>query len=530
MSKDRTKFAIWNYATSLLFTAATLVLGLFASKMIKEWIGDERFGASRTLTDCFGYLVLLELGLSGAMGPLLARALGQGDRAALRDTLSAGMRSYLGVTVLILAAGLALTGGITWFVPVSPELVPDLRLACFAALLGVSTFVLLPFRSLADAAQRGFRINLLLTAQGVLITVATVGLVWHFPQWGITLQALVISIATTTFAVILCWDGLKPHPGLLREAIKARPGRETWKSLWSLSLPTLLLLVCGRLSLYTDNIILGKSLNQVMVSRLYFTQRLAVIVSMQLLNIGNACWAGLAELHAQGEHEAFRRRVEELMRLVAILALAALGPVLAYSRHFVSLWVGPEDYGGDLVVLAASINAFLMPLLSLAGWCLTGTGKVRRLALPSIFATAINLSASIALTRSIGMAGPLLGTTIDLLGFQVWVYLYLLHREFGIAPGRLIRAVLVPIAWGVPYVAALWWLAHVHEPPGWIALGAEMGLAGLSFLLLSGLLILKPEERAVWRDRIGRLLRPARALAATFGITSAPTDPPDRPA
>ena len=93
----RTRLAAWNYATALLFTATTAVTGLAVTPAVVRWLGDERYGACRMIADYFGYLALLELGLGGALGPLLARAAGRGDEDALRGTFAAGLRTYAAV-------------------------------------------------------------------------------------------------------------------------------------------------------------------------------------------------------------------------------------------------------------------------------------------------------------------------------------------------------------------------------------------------------------------------------------------------
>ena len=56
----------------------TIAVGLFASPWLEHWLNEDRFGAFRVVLDCQGYLTLLELGLGGALSPLLARALAQG--------------------------------------------------------------------------------------------------------------------------------------------------------------------------------------------------------------------------------------------------------------------------------------------------------------------------------------------------------------------------------------------------------------------------------------------------------------------
>ena len=228
----------------------------------------------------------------------------------------------------------------------------------------------------------------------------------------------------------------------------------------------------------TDNLVVGGMLGAALVTTLFFTQRLAVLAQTLLQGIGSATWASFADLHARGEHATFNRRLVELSRLVAVLSVAGLGPIVAYNRHFVGVWMGPEfTYGGEAVIIIAAINAFLIAQFSLWGWCFSATGQTHRVVVSSIAAAVVNVAASIALTRSLGLIGPLLGSTVAFVAVSLWNFPWLLGRVFGTSIAALVRAVLVPLACGLPYAWGLWWVAQHHQPLGRIGLAAEMGLA-----------------------------------------------------
>ncbi len=509
MSEHRSKFAIWNFISGLTFFLVTLGTALCTSPFIVRFIGDERFGAFRTIAECFGYLTLLELGLNGAMGPLLARALGQNDRKAIAATLSVGIRAYAMASLVAIAVGFGLAVAIPWLVPVSPPLRLDLRLASLVMLLGFLTMGLLPLRSLTDAAQRGYRVNLLLATQAAMIGGLSLLLSWGFPSWGITALCVANISVITVIILIISWDGLRQYPGLFREILTTRPQQAVWRSVWGLSLPALLISLCSRISLYSDNIVMSKVLGTALVTTLFITRRLPQVAEGLLSSVSSATWAGLMDLYNKGELVFFRARLVELVRLVTILAVVGLGPIFAYTRHFVTLWMGAEYYGGDLLVLAAAANSLLLSLLAIANWCIMGSGRIRRVLVPSILSAIINLGSSVFFTLKLGVAGPVLGTTFTISCWMIWWYVYLLHSEFGISPWKLVRAVLVPLAHGVPFVLVLWWLARVHSPVGWLGLLLEMGTASLLFLGWSVRFLLSVEERTVWRDRILKLRRPA---------------------
>jgi O-antigen/teichoic acid export membrane protein len=275
--------------------------------------------------------------------------------------------------------------------------------------------------------------------------------------------------------------------------------------LWKLNVPTYILNLCGRASLLTDTMVVAGILGPVMVVPLVLTQKLASVAQGQLQSIGNASWAGLAELYERGERDTFERRVLDLTSLTCILALASLIPIAAFNGRFVSLWVGSRRYGGDLMTLFAVLNPFLLSLISLWGWVLTGLGQVRRFVRPLIFQTVINFAASVWLTKMLGPVGPLIGTFIGFVVVTIWYLPLELNWTFGIGVSGLIKAVLRPVGLAIPYGTGLWVLAHYRGPRGWFGLVGTMLIAAATYLVLAWYLVLSPRDREAWRCRV-RLL------------------------
>src|SRR5262245_58190790 len=100
----RTRRSIYTYFSGIGYQAITLLVAIVTTPLLLRWLGEERYGAFRVILDWLGYLALLELGLGGALCPLLAKAVGSGDSVTIRQTLAAGIRAYLWVSVLALVA------------------------------------------------------------------------------------------------------------------------------------------------------------------------------------------------------------------------------------------------------------------------------------------------------------------------------------------------------------------------------------------------------------------------------------------
>jgi O-antigen/teichoic acid export membrane protein len=510
----RTRFATRNYLTFVFLTAMTLLAGFAATPLLLRWLGEERFGAFRAVSDWYGYFGLLELGVAGSLMPLLARAIGSRDQQKVRGLLGAGIRLYLGIGSAMLLAGFMLTIFITHLVPVRPQYAADLRLGC---LIGLANLLWLPlaspFRAATDAGQRSYWISLLLLVQSLLITTFCLWLAWK--GYGITGQFMGIVAGGLVFNAALTWDGLKRYPGVLGLALNRQYDRAANQELWKLNTPTYALNMCGRISLLTDNIVVAAMLGPVTVVPLILTQRLAMLVQAQLQGIGNASWAGLAELHARGERNTFGRRVIELTNLTCILGVAGLVPIFVFNRQFVSLWVGGTRYGGEIMTLFAVLDAFLQSVMSLWIWMFTGTGQVRRVVFPLMVQTLLNFAASVLLTRQWGPVGPLVGTFIGFVAVTLWLLPLELRKTFDISTPRLLEALTRPIALAIPYGLGLWFLARWHSPHGWIELGSTMLAAAAAYIGVAWSVLLTNDQRKLWRERIYLLNRPYLSASGT---------------
>jgi O-antigen/teichoic acid export membrane protein len=507
----RTRNAVWTYGTSVGFTLASVALALWATPLLLRFLGEERFGAVRAGSDWLGYLSLLEMGLAAALLPLLARASGSGDHPRVRAILGAGARRYAWAAAAMIAAGLGLAWALPFLVPVGDGLASELRLGCALALI---PFVLLPLsvplRALLEAQQRGYRVGAILMVQTVVTTALAVGLARS--GWGIAGQFAALAAGSLLFHAAVIGDGLRATGGRPSAFLGAADAAAT-REIGRLNAPSFVVSLCGRVGLLTDNLVVAGLLGPVAVVPFFLTVRLPLLVQGQLQAIGTAAWAGLADVHARGNPQRFSAGVLQVTRVVAASGAALLAAVVAFNAAFVSLWVGAPRYAGTAVTALAALNAFGQALLSWWGWCLTATGRVRRLVPALLAQTAVNLGLSLALTPWLGLAGPLLGTLAGHLGLA-WHLPRVLEDEFGVRRRDLARAAAPPLAAAVPWAATLAWLADRWQPAGWPSLAAGAAVGAVAFVGLWWALLLRSTERADLRSRLSDLRGGARAPRA----------------
>jgi O-antigen/teichoic acid export membrane protein len=503
---ERTRKATWGFLSGLAFTVITVIVGLGATPLLFRWLGAERFGAFRAANDWIGHLMIFDVGLSWALVPLFTRALGRGDARAVRAILRGGMRVYLEVALVMLATGAGLALIIFTFIPVSPAVAPDLKRGCWVGLLAFLVVPLSPFRALAEADQRGYLINLLLIVQTMVVTGLGLLLAWF--GWGITGQFVAASLGLYPLLFFLLRDGLRRYPKSGGSGTDAPCSADLRRQIWKLNRPSIVLNACGRVGLFTDNLLIAYFLGPATVATFYLTQRTCVLAQSQLLGLGTSGWAGLVELVHKGQKATFHRRLIELTGLVTMLGVAAVVPLAAFNQTFISLWVGPECYGGGWITTLAGINGTLLSIYSLWGLVLSGTGNVARVLPGMVASAAVNIGMSILATIFLGPTGPLVGTLFAFITVHSWYLPLLLRRVFQVPLRPLCLAVAAPALLGIPYALVVRWFAHTHPPEGWISLSLAMASSALIYLAVAWVAIFKADERAVWILRLRMFLRP----------------------
>jgi O-antigen/teichoic acid export membrane protein len=495
----RSKRSILTFLSGELSTAMIVGVSVVATPLLLRWLGDERYGAFEAAVDWFGYVALLELGIDGALRPLLARASAGGTKNERGRLIAGGIEAYSMLAGLMVVAGIGLTLMMPRLLSVSTSAVKDLRFGCLVGVAGLLTIPLSPFRALLEAEQKGYFINAALLGQSLIITVCSLLFAWA--RWGIKGQFAAVFFGTCAFSVFIGRAGVRALGSRWCQHFRGVRQSLEWSMIWNLNRPTLTFNVCRQVGQLTDNIIVAALISPAMVVPFLITQRLAALAQRELQGIGNASWVALAELHAQRQMDIFNDRMVELTRLVAILSIGGLVPIIVYNRHFVTLWVGARCYGGDALTVVAGVNAFLLAIFSLWGWSIGGTGQVAEVVPGTIVQTVINLALSLILTFMFGTIGPVLGTLAGFLTVSSWYLPRLLRRLFDTSVSALIRAALLPLISGVPFGIMLWWLSNAFPPVGWIEMASEMSFSAGFYLASWWLMGLTSVERQLWRQR-----------------------------
>jgi PST family polysaccharide transporter len=182
---------------------------------------------------------------------------------------------------------------------------------------------------------------------------------------------------------------------------------------------------------------------------------------------------------------------------LAVTAIALAGPLL-------EVWLGPRFRQGEVALSILVSYWLLYGALAVTPGLLIGAGRARTVARYLVLVAAANLALSLALTPSLGLEGPALGTAIP----YVVAFPFFLRLALSVTPlrmGELAREAWLPayslgaVLAGCLVAARL--LLDIHTLPLLLAVG---GGGVLAYWLAYYLVWLRPDERKLVRDTLRR--------------------------
>ena len=147
---------------------------------------------------------------------------------------------------------------------------------------------------------------------------------------------------------------------------KPRFSRHTFVTLWRDAAPLLFSRICGVLGSNLQAPVASAAVSSQASAVLVLSGRPQSIVPMVVDRVGSAVFAGMAGLSRANAQEK-DRTARDLIGVSTVLSGIGLGMAFAFSKPVVALWVGPELYGGDallMLLVAASLATIRKNLYS----------------------------------------------------------------------------------------------------------------------------------------------------------------------
>ena len=449
----RTSRAINGTLTSFIQFSVRIILQAALSPLVLKVAGQETLGAYSILMQVIGYMALLDLGFGVALSRYLAQANGYDDNGKqFRDVFETGRTYFLfynflfALLVLILSYFIGRVFSFSHGVEIQAQYGLWV-LACW----GIVRVPFVVYGGALTAKQNLAANNVICTVGNMLRIVFSLGAVIA----GMGLLGLMLSnvVSEATMCILQRWYYHKLYPN---ESYRwGIPSWQLFSQMIKFGLGFFFVIVGGRLSLQSDNLVVGLLYGSEKTSIYYTTQMPAFLLIALVWMIVDNAGPALHELYARKNVARLHNSYIRLLKYNLLCGFALAIGLLVFNRHLVTLWVGAAQYAGDLMTISLSVFAVATTVNHVNGYFIGVYGAVRYLSIVSVVGGIANLILSLILGRIIGIEGVMVASAVIevMVVVMFWVYcLRLLDMSFNDVLRRSVVPAIAANCFAIPVV------------------------------------------------------------------------------
>ena len=427
--------------SAVICKGLVLALNAVSIPIAVRYLGPEQFGVWVTISTTLALLIVLDLGIAGALTNYISEAY------ALDDKELAGRYAATGLFVMMLIAiGLGAVGAALWPLVQWGALfrLPDAennRMISHAVAAAYVVFLVGLPAGLAAKFLGGYqeiRTANIFAAIGAGANLLAVVIITRLHG---SLVMLVIGSSGATVGTnlaCLLWLVIWHKPWLM-------PTFARWHSplvrpLVLTGLSFFVLQLAGLAVFNTDNFIIAHYLGPAQVTPYSITWKLVGYTAALQTIMTPALWPAYAEAWTRGDLRWIRRT----LRTVILVSMGAAGlgclVLIVWGKTIIRIWAGPAAVPTQTLIVLMCVWVMICTFMANTSTVLVATKMTRMLAWLSVSVAIANLAASIWLVQRIGSVGVILGTIGSFLLIlaipQTWKVVSILRtpREAALSP------------------------------------------------------------------------------------------------
>jgi O-antigen/teichoic acid export membrane protein len=183
------------------------------------------------------------------------------------------------------------------------------------------------------------------------------------------------------------------------------------------------------------------------------------------------------------------------------------GAMMLMAGPLVQAWVGPGFSASVLVLRLLSLSVIVRVGNATAGTVLKGAGEHKLVAFTNVGAAVVNLALSIALVKSLGLAGVAIGTLIPICLASMFVLFPAGCRRVELPLWRALTEAVWPALWPAAIMTAFVLATRDLVPATLIAVGAEMAVAWAIYAGVFVFFGISSAQRQLYVEKATELIR-----------------------
>ncbi|MCJ7575562.1 MAG: MATE family efflux transporter [Dehalococcoidia bacterium] len=480
-------------------TVVSIVVGLISVPIGLDYFGVVRYGIWAVVSSVIAYLGLSNLGITTAAQVLTAKASAPFEQ---RTVLRRSLFLLLVSSAVALGAVLGTVHFYPGWVGVLGKIPADLHGEATEAAIAIAILFLLNLPLTVFSAGFVGRQKVywertyasLTTIAGLVALILTVFLL----KGNLVTLALFTGVARLLVSIACASHFLFANSDLRQKPAEPISKEFSTNSILASGIRFFVIGVAGMVLLYTDNLVISHFLGVQMVT--------PYAVTFTIFNLGFSIFAAingaLSPMYSQSagrnQWEWVQETYNHTVHLLPILGgLLWIGGI-AFAREIITLWAGPQAYGGLLVVIALGGYGYTVSLVSSHVTVLIALNRTKRMVVYNWLEAVSKLGISLALVRVLGIGGAAVGTFLGDLLTVFWLLPRDVARQTAGKVNMHTRPIIShAIAAMLPCLAFVL-LTYLFAPVGWMRVMINVFVVIL-YLALS-LRIMSPDTRSLVKN------------------------------
>lgn len=416
---SRRKGTLALMATSYGSCIILMIKGLVLVPFYLAHIKPELYGAWLGVGTIVSYFGLLDFGLNSVLVQRIASNYGKHQDERLGSILGTGL--VAGVTYALLPGFLSLISSpwISGMVQIRGAESHELELAFIIAGAAASFMLIMyNFAAALAALQRQMVHGLILLGGDILGVMATIILLKAgYGLIALPLGTLIWALSSSLGDGLYLWWFVSRRLGRLKIGFvvfefKDLSKQAAWQFGWRSAYT-----VAGE----SDNLIVAGLLEPGLSTVFTMTKRLSDFLSYLVKQFIGSFLPGLAHLHGEGDRVKFKRISLLLFKMAALLGICLIGPYLFINKDFVTIWVGPRFYGGELLTALFCLCAIFSILGTAFCNVIFSSGGIVTVARANMKEAFLRIGLAIGLVKLLGMRGVALAGVVSIIPTSFWI-------------------------------------------------------------------------------------------------------------
>ena len=501
MQSTRRSSTAWGAALGYATIALGIARNIVLVPLYLHYISAAEYGAWLATGGTLVQLLVSDFGVGGVILQRTAAASGADDREQLSVIVGTAWVTSVVIAVIVSAV----SAGISPFLPGLLHLNASLAsevVDCFLLSIGANAVAVIATISgnMLRGLQRAVSVGVIQVLAEVTVICVTVAMLYrgfglYALAWGMVARAGFAALASAIQAYRVCVRELRLRPRL--EAAESR-------RLTADSTRLFVVAISMRLLTRSDVFFVGAVLGSPSAAVYGITTRIVDTVTMLIAQVTTALLPAMAHLYGEGNRKRFRDLLMRIAPVLCALALTGLATSAVVNRNFVSLWVGPQLFGGfaTTYVFAAAAYASFIGFISYD--VLMAAGRFQFIAKTFAIFSLLQIPLTVLMLRQFGMVGAPLAAMISAIGWSMvmWRHLprvlapeNLNHSRLSVAVGVSIFVVIAVASIGAQLLPIV---------TSWAYLAATSLVTGAT-MLTAVLIVSRSIREVAWEEGIATL-------------------------